>query len=487
MPFVRRYLPLFTVAFAIACFYLYGLNRVGVLGPDEPRYAAIGRAMAHTGDFITPKLWGAAWFEKPPLLYWLTAAGAWAGLSPEGAGRLPVALLSLLFLIAAFELLRREFGFEAAAITVTLLATSAGWITYSSLCLTDLPLAVSFSLAVLIALPLVQERCCAGAHENIRLLAIGVCIGLAMLAKGLVPVVLAAPLIWFLRGLWRKWWLAIAACLVVAAPWYVAVYVANGYPFIQEFFLKHHFERLYSAALQHVQPWYYYVPILLAGLFPWTPLLGLFGLRDQRWDERRRFLAAVFVFGFVFFSFSLNKLPGYLLPLLPSVFALIGACFETKSLAELSRLWLLPCALLIGAIPLLAQILPQALAAGRLSSVAIRGISATELFYVVLPVAVVLVARRSWIGWLLALCVVAGGIYLKTVAYPLLDRQVSARGLWREIRTPDAAICDNWISRDWAYGLAFYRGAPYPACNSGHYPFELRSAAHGPPVLQAHH
>ena len=140
----------------MAGFYLYKLNGVGVLGPDEPRYLAIGRAMAQTGDWITPRLWGSPWFEKPPLLYWMTAGGAAVGLGPELSGRLPVALLSLVFLAVMFALLRREFGATAAAISVALLATSAAWITYSDLGLTDLPLAVCFSLAVILALPLVN-------------------------------------------------------------------------------------------------------------------------------------------------------------------------------------------------------------------------------------------------------------------------------------------------------------------------------------------
>ena len=72
----RRLLPLVTLAVAIAALYLYKLDGVGVFGPDEPRYAAIGRSMAQTGDLVTPQLWGAPWFEKPPLLYWMTAAGA---------------------------------------------------------------------------------------------------------------------------------------------------------------------------------------------------------------------------------------------------------------------------------------------------------------------------------------------------------------------------------------------------------------------------
>src|SRR5581483_6500388 len=97
--------------------YLYKLDGVGMLKEDEPRYAAIGQAMAQTGNFVTPKLRGSPWFEKPPLLYWMTAAGTLLGLDAEEAARLPVALLSLAFLATSFAMLRREFGSQAAGVT----------------------------------------------------------------------------------------------------------------------------------------------------------------------------------------------------------------------------------------------------------------------------------------------------------------------------------------------------------------------------------
>jgi 4-amino-4-deoxy-L-arabinose transferase-like glycosyltransferase len=479
---LRRYLPLFTLACSLAALYLYKLDGVGVLGPDEPRYAAIGRAMAQTGDLVTPRLWGSPWFEKPPLSYWMTAAGTWAGLDPELSARLPVALLSLLFLAAAFWLVRQEFGVEAATISIGALGTSAGWVVYSNLCLTDLPLAVFFSLAVLLALPLLREAPDTS-HASRRFLFIGVCIGLATLAKGLVPIALAVPFLWFLRRFWRQWWIAAVSFCVVALPWYVAVYARNGQLFIREFFWKHHVERLYSPSLEHVQAWYYYVPVILAGLFPWTPLLGLLALRQTVWDSRQRFLVSIVAFGFLSFSISLNKLPGYLLPLIPSVFVLIGAQFETQTAVQLSRAWLFACALLVAAIPPLAPILPQFLAAGRLSRVAaMPGITRTEFFYIAAPLAVVFFAKRSWAALLLGLCVVAGGIYLKTVAYPLLDQSVSPRQFWYRSRGVQG-VCDGGINRDWMYGLSFYRGAPLPACMSGKFSFMLRSQGHGPPVL----
>ncbi len=439
---------------------------------------------------MTPRLWGSPWFEKPPLLYWFTAAGTKVGLGLELSGRLPVALLSLAFLAISFLLLRREFGSAAAALSTALLATSAGWITYSQLCLTDLPLAVFFSLAVFLALPLLRATPL-GTGLASRFLAIGVCLGLAILAKGLVPITLSIPLLWFLRAYWRRWWITIIACLAVALPWYLAVYLQNGYPFIQDFFIRHHFERLYSAALQHVQPWYYYVPVLLAGLFPWTPLFAALGFRDS-WhavmaDRRRVYLAWVAIFGFVFFSLTRNKLPGYLLPLLPILFALLGAKFETRRMVETSRLWLVPCALLIATIPLLGTLLPESLSAGRLSLSGLKQVSRAEWFYIAIPVVVLFFARRSWAGLLLVLCVVSGGIYVKGTAFPILDSQVSARVLWKEIKPLSARVCDYWAGRDWIFGLSFYRGASIPLCSSGRFEYALRSTGHGPPVLEPIH
>lgn len=470
------------MAFGIAALYLFKLAGVGVLQADEPRYLAVGHAMARTGDWVTPHLWGAPWFEKPPLLYWMTALGALGGLGPELAGRLPVAVLSVLFLWAAYALLAREFGRQAAGVAVALLATSAGWLTYSELALTDLPLAVFFGLAVFLALPLLRgQPDTTSIHA--RFLLIGACIGLGTLAKGLVPIALAIPFFWFLRNVWRKWWLAFAAGALIALPWYVAVYLRNGYAFIEDFFIKHHVERLYSASLQHVQPWYYYFPVLLAGVFPWTPLLAFLFTKTTVWDARRRFLTVIVVFGFIFFSISLNKLPGYLLPLLPALFTLLGAEFETRPVVQVSRWWLAPSACLIATIPVIVSILPASLANGRVSMAQIH-ITRTEWFYILLPLAAVALARRSWAGAILVLCVVLAGIYLKLQTLSVMDQNVSARGLWREIRDQSTGLCDGGTNREWLYGIEFYRGAAIPYCGDGRgFTYEIHSQGHAKPIV----
>ncbi len=421
----------------------------------------MGRTMAQTGDWITPVLWGSPWFEKPPLLYWLTAIATSLGAGPEISARLPIALLSLAFLVVFLLLLSSEFGFTAAVFAAATLATSAGWIAESNLCLTDLPLACFFSLSVVLLLPLLRKN---PSPSRLRFVLSGGCLGLAVLAKGLVPLVLILPALWFLRHYWRSWWLSAVSCLCVALPWYLLVYQRNGAAFIQDFFLKQHFQRFYSKSLEHVQPWYYYLPVLLGILFPWTPLF-LWLKSKVTWDDRRKFLLCLAVFGLIFFSASLNKLAGYLLPLAPLLFALLGSTFEGHTHLAISKRWLLPCACLVALIPLAAEALPAILVAGRISAIDLAHLSATRLFYVAVPIGVVFAARRSWTPILLMLCVIAGGFFVKITTFPMLDQQVSARTFWNvQIKPIADNVCEEWIRRTWVYGLSFYRGKLIPPC-----------------------
>ena len=477
---LRRYLPVATLLIAIASFYLYDLAGVGLISSDEPRYLAVGRAMAQTGDWVTPRLWGTPWFEKPPLLYWLTAIATSLGAGPEISGRLPVALLGLTFLGIFYWLVWKEFGWGSGIIAAAALATSAGWIVESNLCLTDLPLSCFFALAVLVLLPLLRE---VPAGSNIRFAVSGIALGFAVLAKGLVPLVLILPAFWFLRRYWRQWWLAALACLIVALPWYLLVYQRNGYVFIQDFFLKQHFARFYSKSLEHVQPWYYYIPVLLGILFPWTPLfVRLF--RRNAWDARHKFLLTTVIFGFVFFSASVNKLAGYLLPLVPLLFALLGSAFGAQSPVTIRKRWLFPSALLVAMIPPFAQALPSILSEGRITAIEMEHLRPTSLFYVAAPLAVILLARRSWAPILLALCVVSGGFLIKITTYPILDKTVSARVFWNQQIKPIADdVCEEWIRRTWVYGLSFYRGELIPACYQHPTRWHLLPRAHTTPDL----
>lgn len=436
--------------------YFFGLAGVGMLGPDEPRYAAIGREMALTGDWITPRLWGEPWFEKPALLYWLVALGNLAGFSADLAPRLPVAALSAGFLVFFFLWMRREFGERSALYAAGILATSAGWLVYSHVAVTDLPLAATFSASMMLALPWVR---CGGRRG---LFIGGLLLGLAILAKGLVPLVLVIPLIWVGRRRWPDLLLMGAAAAAVAAPWYVLVWLENGDPFLEVFFWKHHFSRFVSDEIRHTQPWYFYIPVLLGLLFPWSP--ALVALRKVDWREPRRLLLGLWAaWGFLFFSLSANKLPGYLLPLLPPIAALVGIQFAHKPVRYIAPI----CALLVIALPLAAGILPVAVLEGlsRASKPAINWLAVAVVFAAAVGIWAVeryrsTDAAMSASGALMAAAIV-GLIY---TTYPALDKGASARPLWSQMSMRGEVPCVDMVHRGLRYGVFYYAGRELPAC-----------------------
>jgi len=439
---------IWTVA-AIALFFLYffGLARTGLLGPDEPRYAAIGRQMAQSGDWVTPRLNGAPWFEKPPLLYWTTAVGFAAGLGDDLAPRLPVAVLSVAFLVFYFFLLRREFGERAAGFSTCSLVTSAGWLASSHIAVPDLPMAAAFATAMLLALR--EDR----AHN----VGAAICLGIAIMAKGLVPLALFLPAIWFWR---RRAVMVMAFAVLIALPWYVLVTVANGTPFLYEFFWRQHFERFTNGTLMHIRPIWFYLPVLLAGMFPWTPTLALVFGRETYKDRRMQYLAVWFLFGFVLLSAAKGKLPGYLLPLLPALAALCGVALAEARKAA----WVLACcAGLLWLLPAIEQVLPRAL---------ISGLSRVPLQWpltAVIPVGAVAVlcwfldrgGRRGLAVAAISLCVTASVAGFVWRMYPMLDNTVSARGFYRSQRE---MVCTPSPNRNWRYGLDYYAHHPIPDC-----------------------
>jgi 4-amino-4-deoxy-L-arabinose transferase-like glycosyltransferase len=451
----KRWTLLLVGAAAIYFLYFFGLTRTGLLGPDEPRYAAIGKAMADSGDWITPRLWGEPWFEKPALLYWMTAAGFRAGLDPDLAPRLPVAIVSVAFLIYFFVVLRREFGDRAAFFATIILATSAGWLAFSHVAVTDLPMSAALAGAMLAVM-----------SGRGRVLA-GALLGVAVLAKGLVPLVVFLPALWFWRKRMQDLLVLLAIAVAVAAPWYVLVTLRNGAPFLEEFFWKHHFERFLTGALQHEQQFWFYVPILVAGFFPWSPLLLLLFEKKMYKDNRVKFLLGWVAWGFLFFSVSRNKLPGYLLPLFPAAAALIGIALTEAQSRTVKIVGLIAaCAALLFLIPAIQEVLPQALVTG-LSRSGFLSLPAIWIFPVVL---ITLLCgflewrnHREWALAGIALVTTVAVAHLVWEVYPALDRRASARTQWRS--KPDSITCVSNENRSLRYGLSYYAGRSLPDCN----------------------
>lgn len=453
-----RLLLLLLPAVIFAALYLADLTGMGMVGPDEPRYADVGRAMAQSGDWITPRLWGQPWFEKPALLYWMTAGGVKLGLGPDLAPRLPVALLSVIFLAFFWWRLKLEWDYRVASYATAMLATSAGWLTYSHVAVTDLPLAAFFSAAVLLSLPWLAR-----AHRE-SLPAAAACLGMAAMAKGLVPLVLFLPV--FAVG-WRNLrdWLRPAPLLafsVCALPWYVLCTLRNGSHFLRVFFVEQQFGRFGSAALQHVQPFWFYVPVLLVLLYPWFPLIALPSLlfrTDRGRDRRTVALAAVVIFGFAFFSAALNKLPGYLIPLLPPLFALLAVGLAHRARPRRSTM-ILPVALL-GLLPSISAVAPRVLASHGLFSVGVPlGMTLMLLLLAVLAAYLITRLPAGYDFSAAVLLAALGFLWFQFATFPKFDSFASARPVW----IADHPRCAPPVSRDILYGLYYYSGRQLPAC-----------------------
>jgi 4-amino-4-deoxy-L-arabinose transferase-like glycosyltransferase len=455
--------------------YFYDLDGKGMFGPDEPRYASIARQMAHSGDWITPVLWGHPWFEKPALLYWMNAIAFRAGLGPDLAPRLPVATLALVFLVFYWWILNREFGCRAAWMSTLILGTCGAWIGFSQVGVTDLPLAATYSAAMLLALPWISKR------DTGFLPAAAAMLGFAVLAKSGVALVLAAPLAIrykSARDLLRV--RVIAPFAIVALPWYLLCYARNGRLFLEELFWKQQFQRLVSTSLQHVHSRWYYLPILIALLLPWTPLLGPLARRSFYRDPRRLFLLLVLVWGMVFFSSSVNKLGGYLLPLFPATAALMGIALD-----ELDRAhgWLAACAVFLISFPVTAAMLPAVLAAGGLSKAGLPQFQPLWLLPLALIPALWILETR---GWRLAAvaCVAAGATigtaYLKRNVAGQLDSIPSARVVWAQVAARSGEVCTDGIDRGLQYSLNYYAGSALPECSESARPIHIRQASGRP-------
>jgi len=458
--------------------YFSGLTTSGMLGPDEPRYASIGREMARSGDWITPRLWGEPWFEKPVLLYWMTGAAFRLGFREDLAPRVSVALISVAFLIFFQCILSRAFGAQAAWAATLILGTSAAWLGCSFIGTTDLPMAAAFSAALLLPLEWIETG------DRRRLPLAAALLAVAVLAKGLVPLALTLPLLWCGRRRWTDLLrLPVAgAFLIVALPWYVVCYLRNGAVFLRTFFWEQHFERFTTTSLAHGQPFWFYVPVLAAALMPWTPALLLLARRALYRDARRRFLLLWLLFVLLFFSFSKNKLPGYLLPLAPAAAALMGIALAEVKLAR----WALPAAALcLMAIPVALPMLPQALAAG-LSRAPLPAFQWTWLLPVALALGIYWLERQGHRAAALAIMAVAtttGVVALKLIDLPAIDRAYSARPLWREIARQLDSVCIQSMHRSWRYGLNYYSVTPLPDCSQSPRPLQVwQEPGHAPLV-----
>ena len=437
--------------------------------------------MLERRDWITPVLGGQPWLEKPPLYYWQAMVSYSVFGVSDWAARIPSAFDATLLVLAIYLFFRRfRRGIELDAALIT--ASSAGIIGYAYAASMDMALAATFTIGVL-AWWAWRET-----GKRMYLIVFYACIALGTLAKGPVAVVLAGLVITF-YALWTRqarlilhtlWPPGILLFCAIALPWYFAVQARNP-KFFRVFILEHNLARFSSDLYHHRAPYWYYVPVTVLALLPWTIFVIAAIVEHIRawWSERKSistepdlelhfslFACCWLIIPLVFFSISQSKLPGYILPSVPAGAILLAnylrSHFESTEATRVAK-WMsvahatlavgpfVPALLIArlvtehrlpGGKPLfiagaIAVVLAAGIALTLASKLGLRMLRFVTLIPVILTVAAVLKTGST-----------------------ALDRTLSARPLAQEIasmETHPLPLAAYGVSRELEFGLTFYR------------------------------
>ena len=359
-----------------------------LVDPDEGRYAEISREMLESGDYVVPTQFGKPYLDKPPLLYWMTAASFRLFGISETAARLVPAAAALLTIVAVYGFGARLFGHTTGWLAGLGLLSCCGFLISGRFVFIDTLLTLFTTVGVLAGCLACRQS---KVHDGWWVAAALAC-ALGVLAKGPIAVVLCVPPL--IAGRWltglpalrvRDWaWFA-GIVGTISLPWFFMV-DARQHGFLMDFVWTHHFDR-FRSGLAHNEAWWYYVPVLLIGMLPCSVLFPavttfLFDSSNaarawRSWDLGFLVLAAGWTL--LLFSCSACKLPPYLLPAIPLVCLVVGRALEVILFRRVDNrflnfvrqnsprhiiILLLAGALITGAIDVLAL---NGIAAGRLT------------------------------------------------------------------------------------------------------------------------
>ncbi|MGD0346783.1 MAG: glycosyltransferase family 39 protein [Terracidiphilus sp.] len=495
-------------------FLVYGLTPIlggdgmGLVGADEPRYAQIAHEMlvhfdsAHTltgrlDACVTPYLYGRPWLEKPALYYWRAMFLFQDFGVHDWSARLPSTTFAFI-MVALIYLHMRRFRpgghLDAALITVA----CAGIMSFARGASTDMQMAAPLAIGLLGWYAWYETG------SKFWLYDIYFFTGLATLAKGPVAPLLAVLIITafaFLRKEWSillrsLWWPGVLLYFAMVLPWFIAVQHQNP-TFFREFFLEHNLQRFATDRYQHVQPFWYYLVVMLLALMPWTVVavralidgiltsVAEWRLRYSRagkclptrpGDAFPEFLVLWALIPVIFFSFSQSKLPGYILPAIPPITILTGDYLFRRRKSGLNR-WILLGHAAVCATTTMSVLLMPWFVSHSMAMPPLHALTAAALAAIGAGLLILIVTKGFGVAWLrpatcwilvvLVLFIYGVGPFFgipeisatKRVIH-LLDRTYSARPLaakLAEVPPAGQTVAVFHVRRDVEYGLAFYR------------------------------
>jgi 4-amino-4-deoxy-L-arabinose transferase-like glycosyltransferase len=473
-----------------------GLQSRSLFEPDEGRYAEIAREMFASGDWVMPRFDGFKFYDKPPLQYWATALNYQLFGVHHWTARLWSASAGLLCVLATWYAARRVWGAREGRLSG--LVCAGMFLIVAAAHITSLDMGVAaFLTAALCAFLIAEFGCDTPASQRRWMLLTWLAMGLAVLSKGLIGIVLPGGAL-FVYLLWKRDWTllrrvqllpGLALLLVVTVPWFVLL-ARRDDQFLSFFFIHEHFGRFLSKVANRNQPWWYYLPIAVVGLLPWTGFL-LQALRVS-WQRARQAddnaAGLVLIYATVvllFFSLSGAKLPLYVLPMFPALALLIGRTLPRLKQDMIARrlLWIaIPAVLGAGialALPLVSPLGPQAAYSALLGPVAV----AMAMLAIGTGLGVAL-ARRGRVDVAIAAAAIGGLLFAQGLlfAYQRLSPNTSAQTM--------ATLAKPYIRADApVYAVQmFYRGLPFylqrPVTLVDERPYDLLAGIDWEPALQ---
>ncbi len=338
----------FVIAATLCILYLGYLGAYPLINPDEGRYAEIPREMLFSGNFITPHLNGVEYFEKPALQYWITTFSMYIFGENEFAVRLFPALCGLGGIFCAGFLGKKMFNDKVGYLSSLILATSFLYFIISSLNILDMGVSFFITLALTTFYQFSVTK------KKYWLYLMYAAVAFATLTKGLIGIVLTFAVI-IIYSLCTKQYrllrdivsvVGILIFLVITVPWFYLVCRDNP-DFFYFFFIQEHFLRYLTKMHDRYQPFYFFIPCLILGIFPWTGFLGFSpkkifavkslwqSLKDSSKRNEYVFLGLWFSIIFVFYSMSDSKLVPYIVPcLIPMAILIADKLLSIKNMKD---------------------------------------------------------------------------------------------------------------------------------------------------------
>lgn len=382
MPFLltskERIRGLLVILFFGIIIFVWQLGSTGLVDETPPLFAAASRAMAETGDWLTPQVNGLPRFDKPPFVYWLMAIGYsmpgnnfWDPLG-TWAARLPSALSTVLLMLFIGDTLMKYpqennyLNRRTAIISALAFGLSPLALIWGRIAVSDALLCSNLGICLLL-----QWRRYAN-PEGENWWTSWLFLSFAILTKGPVSLILVVLINSFFAlyqndfsTIWKslKPLSGLFLTLIISLPWYLIELLIEGKPFLDSFFGYHNLQRFTSVVNSHSEPWWFFLLVLSIASLPFTPLLflSIWGNLSNIFNWSRRvvrnpdkslneFSFFWLISVFIFFTCSATKLPSYWLPATPAAAILISFSLTSlykgkyfKSVAWIMTIFLAIC------------------------------------------------------------------------------------------------------------------------------------------------